>query len=74
MPKRIDTILISTQHLEEVTMDRLKKDLIEKVINVVVPKEMMDENTKIYINPTGRFVRRYRINRKKNYSRYLWWI
>ena len=56
MPKRIDTILISTQHLEEVTMDRLKKDLIEKVINVVVPKEMMDEDTKIYINPTGRFV------------------
>ncbi len=56
MPKRIDTILISTQHLEEVTMDRLKKDLIEKVINVVAPKEMMDENTKIYINPTGRFV------------------
>ena len=56
VPKRIDTILISTQHLEEVTMDRLKKDLIEKVINVVVPKEMMDENTKIYINPTGRFV------------------
>ncbi len=56
MPKRIDTILISTQHLEEVTMNRLKKDLIEKVINVVVPKEMMDENTKIYINPTGRFV------------------
>lgn len=56
MPKRIDTILISTQHLEEVNMDRLKKDLIEKVINVVVPKEMMDENTKIYINPTGRFV------------------
>ena len=56
IPKRIDTILISTQHLEEVTMDRLKKDLIEKVINVVIPKEMMDENTKIYINPTGRFV------------------
>lgn len=56
MQKRIDTILISTQHLEEVTMDRLKKDLIEKVINVVVPKEMMDEDTKIYINPTGRFV------------------
>ena len=56
MPKRIDTILLSTQHLEEVTMDRLKKDLIEKVINVVVPKEMMDEDTKIYINPTGRFV------------------
>ena len=56
MPKRIDTILISTQHLEEVTMDRLKNDLVEKVINVIVPKEMVDENTKIYINPTGRFV------------------
>ena len=56
MPKRIDTILISTQHLEEITMEQLKKDLIEKVINVIVPKEMMDENTKIYINPTGRFV------------------
>ena len=53
MPKRIDTILISTQHLEEVTLERLQKDLIEKVIYVVVQKVMMDENTKIYINPTG---------------------
>jgi len=56
IPKRIDTILISTQHLEEISMDKLKEDLIEKVINVVVPKELIDENTKIYINPTGRFV------------------
>ena len=56
IPKRIDTILISTQHLENISIDKLKEDLIEKVINVVVPKEMIDENTKTYINPTGRFV------------------
>lgn len=56
MPKRIDTILISTQHLENVSMDQLKQDIIEKVIKVIVPSDKMDENTKIYINPTGRFV------------------
>ena len=56
IPKRIDTILISTQHLENISIDKLKEELIQKVINVVVPKEMIDEDTKIYINPTGRFV------------------
>lgn len=56
MPKRIDTILISTQHLEEVNMEQLKEDIKEKVIKAVVPSNKMDENTKIYINPTGRFV------------------
>jgi S-adenosylmethionine synthetase len=55
-PKRIETILISTQHLDNVTLEVLRKDVIEKVINEVVPENMMDENTKIYINPTGRFV------------------
>ena len=55
-PKRIETILISTQHLENIEVDRLKQDIIEKVICTTIPKEMMDENTKIYINPTGRFV------------------
>ena len=55
-PKRIETILISTQHLESANLDQLKKDIIEKVIEVEVPEKMMDENTKIYINPTGRFV------------------
>lgn len=54
--KRIDTILISTQHLKEVSMEQLRKDLIEKVINKVVTLDKIDENTKIYINPTGRFV------------------
>ena len=55
-PKRIETILISSQHLESANLDQLKKDIIEKVIKVEVPEKMMDENTKIYINPTGRFV------------------
>ena len=54
--KRIDTILISTQHLETVSMEQLKEDLTEKVIKKVVPLDKIDENTKIYINPTGRFV------------------
>ena len=56
IPKRIDTILISNQHLENVNLDDMKKDIIEKVINKVVDKKYIDENTKIYINPTGRFV------------------
>ena len=55
-PKRIETILISTQHNEEISQEELKKDIIEKVIKTTVPKEMIDENTKIYVNPTGRFV------------------
>ena len=55
-PKRIETILISTQHNEDVKQEDLKKDVINKIINVIVPKEMIDENTKILVNPTGRFV------------------
>ena len=55
-PKRIETILISTQHLANVSQDEIKKDITEHVIKSVVPSDMMDENTKIYVNPTGRFV------------------
>ena len=55
-PKRIETILISTQHLEDANMEELKKEVTEKVIKTVIPENMIDENTKIYINPTGRFV------------------
>ena len=55
-PKRIETILISTQHNADVEQEDLKKDIIEKVIKKVIPENMLDENTKIYINPTGRFV------------------
>lgn len=54
--KRIDTILISTQHEEDVDIANLKQEIIEKIINKIVPTSMIDENTKIYINPTGRFV------------------
>ncbi len=55
-PMRIDTILVSTQHTEDVSIDTIRNDVIEKVINKVVNKNMIDENTKIYVNPTGRFV------------------
>ena len=53
---RIDTIVISTQHDPSVTQEQIRKDLHEYVINAVVPQELLDENTKYYINPTGRFV------------------
>ncbi len=55
-PKRIDTILISTQHDEDATNEQIKADLIKHVIDQVVPAELMDEKTKIFVNPTGRFV------------------
>ena len=55
-PKRIDTILISTQHLESAKLEDLKLEIINRVIKPVVEKTMIDKNTKIYINPTGRFV------------------
>ena len=55
-PIRIDTIVVSTQHLANVDLETLKKDIKEKVIFEIVPKNLLDENTKYYINPTGRFV------------------
>ena len=55
-PIRVDTIVVSTQHNADVDMQVLRKDIKEKVINEVIPKELLDENTKYYINPTGRFV------------------
>lgn len=54
-PKRIEAIVLSSQHDESVSTETLRKDLKEKVIEKVVPKELIDENTKFYINPTGRF-------------------
>ena len=56
IPKRIETILISTQHEVGVKQEELKRDIIEKVIEKVIPNNMIDTNTKIYVNPTGRFV------------------
>ena len=56
LPKRIETILVSTQHLDNVKTEEVRKAVIEHVINEVVPSDMIDENTNIYVNPTGRFV------------------
>ena len=53
---RVDTIVISTQHADDVTLDTISKDLIEHVIKEIIPSALMDENTKIFVNPTGRFV------------------
>lgn len=54
--KRIDTILISTQHDPDVTQQQIKKDLIEHVIKPIVPSDLLDDKTKYFVNPTGRFV------------------
>ena len=55
-PVRVDTVVISTQHAAEASLDQIRRDMIELVIKPTVPAELMDENTKIYVNPTGRFV------------------
>ena len=56
VPKRIDTVVISAQHAPEVSQDVIKRDITELVINEIIPKRLMDGNTKIHVNPTGRFV------------------
>lgn len=55
-PVRVDAIVVSTQHAEEITLDQIQKDIREHVIKPAVPAEWLDETTKYYINPTGRFV------------------
>ncbi len=55
-PVRVDTVVVSSQHAPEVTHEQIEKDLIEYVVKEIIPAEMLDENTKYYINPTGRFV------------------
>ena len=56
VPVRIDTVVVSSQHLEEVSLEELRDAIIKEVIFNVIPKELLDDNTKYYINPTGRFV------------------
>ncbi len=55
-PVRVDTIVISSQHSPDISIEQIRKDIIEYVIKAVIPQELMDENTTIYVNPTGRFV------------------
>ena len=55
-PVRIDTVVISSQHAPDVELEQIRADIIEKVIKATLPADMLDENTKYYINPTGRFV------------------
>ena len=55
-PVRVDAVVISTQHDPDVTLDTIRKDVTEKIINAVIPADLRDEKTRIFVNPTGRFV------------------
>lgn len=55
-PVRVDTVVVSTQHSQDVSLEQIREDILEHVIKPVIPQQLLDENTKYYINPTGRFV------------------
>ena len=55
-PVRVDTVVLSTQHAAEASLEQIREDMIQLVIKPTVPADLLDENTKIYVNPTGRFV------------------
>lgn len=55
-PARIDAVVVSSQHDSAITLEQIREDIIEKVVKAVIPSELLDENTKYFINPTGRFV------------------
>ena len=55
-PVRVDTVVVSTQHSADVSLETIREDMIEKVIRPIVPAELLDEGTKFFVNPTGRFV------------------
>ena len=56
VPVRVDTVVVSTQHGPEVSLEKIREDMIKEVIRPVVPENLLDENTKFFVNPTGRFV------------------
>ena len=56
VPVRVDTIVVSSQHAEDVPLEQIRKDIIENVVKPIIPANLLDENTKYYVNPTGRFV------------------
>ena len=55
-PSRVDTIVVSTQHSDKITLDQIRKDIIKYVVNPIVSKNLLDDSTSILVNPTGRFV------------------
>lgn len=55
-PTRVDTVVVSSQHLASASLEQIRADIIEKVVKTTVPAELLDENTKYFVNPTGRFV------------------
>ena len=55
-PVRVDTVVISSQHSADVELDQIRKDIVENVIKPIIPEELLDDDTVIYVNPTGRFV------------------
>ncbi len=55
-PKRVDAVVVSTQHSADIDLETLRKDILEKVIKPIIPAELIDDDTQIFINPTGRFV------------------
>lgn len=55
-PQRVDTVVISTQHAPEISQEQIRADIVKHVIKTIVPDDMLDDKTKIYVNPTGRFV------------------
>lgn len=56
IPVRVEAIVVSSQHSEEISLDQIRKDIVKHVINPVIPSNFIDNETKIYVNPTGRFV------------------
>ena len=56
MPARVDAVVVSSQHSEDVSLEQIRKDIIENVIKVIIPANLLDDDTKIFVNPTGRFV------------------